>query len=60
MSVQSDNNPPKTTGRLIDWAALVKKIAGPPKPQEEPAYEFSSGRKFRSTDHTDSGIYEDT
>lgn len=46
------------TGRDIDYAALVRKLLGPEQSQQEIVYEFSNGRKFKTTDHTDSGIYE--
>jgi hypothetical protein len=46
------------TGRDIDWVALVKKVSGSDPPNQEVVYEFSQGRKFKTTDHTESGIYD--
>lgn len=33
----------------LDYAALVKRAAGEEYTKPEPAYEFSSGRKFNDT-----------
>lgn len=46
-------------GTETDWKSLVKR-ANPKREKEDretPVYEFSNGRKFRTTDHTESGIY---
>jgi len=47
-----------STGRDIDYAALVRKLLGPEQSEKEVVYEFSGGRKFKTTDHTESGIYK--
>lgn len=47
------------TTRTIDYAAWVRKLWGKEWNKPETVYEFSNGRKFESTDATDSGIYED-
>lgn len=51
-----DTRPPTT--HTIDYAALVKKLIGAERSEKEVVYEFSNGRKFKSTDHTESGIYD--
>lgn len=45
------------TSRVIDWAALVKRLLGPDQSQKEDVYNFSNGRKFKTTDHLETGIY---
>lgn len=44
-------------GRPIDYAAQVRRAWGKKWKEPEVVYEFSGGRKFKSTDHTTSGIY---
>lgn len=39
------------------WESLVRE-ADEDVDKPEDVYEFSNGRKFKSTDDTDSGIYE--
>jgi hypothetical protein len=36
---------------------LVKEAQGDEEPEKDVVYEFSGGRQFYSTDHTESGIY---
>lgn len=45
------------TGRTIDWTALVRRAWGKERSQKDDAYVFSNGRRFKSTDDTESGIY---
>lgn len=47
---------PKPTFRVTDWRAICNKID---KDMEKPeiVYEFSNGRKFESSDRSDSGVY---
>lgn len=52
-----ETKPPMT--RVLSWAAAVKKAWGDQWNKKETVYQFSNGREFKSTDHTDSGIYED-
>lgn len=46
--------------RDYDWLSLV--LCHDPKhfDTDQDAYEFSNGRKFKSTDHTSSGVYIDS
>jgi hypothetical protein len=43
-----------------NYKSLVIKEWGKTWGQQETAYEFSNGRKFESTDNSDSGIYDGT
>lgn len=52
------NENQSTPTRLIDWRSLVNRLLGEEKRNDEVVYEFSNGRKFKTTDHTTSGIYE--
>jgi len=47
---------PRVTIRHYPFSELCKAAEGETKP--DVVYEFSNGRKFESTDATDSGIYE--
>jgi hypothetical protein len=51
-------NQPPIKMRDLDWAALVRQREGEAYNAKEVVYEFSNGREFKSTDSTDSGIYE--
>ena len=44
--------------RDYSWLALV--LTHDPKHHvpDEDVYQFSNGRKFKTTDHTDSGVYD--
>lgn len=46
MTTTNDSFPRNPTFRTIDLSAEVKKMLGPKWNAPEPAYEFSSGRKF--------------
>lgn len=35
------------TTKIIDWAALVRKLWGPAYDEPETAYKFSNGREFK-------------
>lgn len=48
---------PEPTTREYSYAAMVL-ATDPDHYKPDVAYEFSNGRKFESTDGTDSGIYE--
>lgn len=52
---QPTTKPPTT--REINWKGLVAKV-DPDLNKPEIAYEFSNGRKFESSDRSDTGIYE--
>lgn len=43
----------------VTWLSVVLQVE-PDKYKEEDVYEFSNGRKFKSTDKTNSGIYDGT
>ncbi len=49
---------PLVTTRTITLRELVQKAWGKEWTKPETVYQFSNGRKFESTDDTDSGIYE--
>lgn len=51
-------NPPPVKTRALSWEALVRQREGEDYNKKEVVYEFSNGRKFESTDSTDSGIYD--
>ena len=53
MSDPNDN----ITVREYDWRSLVV-LYDPDHYKADVAYEFSNGRKFLSTDKSDSGVYE--
>jgi hypothetical protein len=44
--------------RDLSWEQLVRQREQEDYLKPDVVYEFSNGRKFQSTDHTDSGIYE--
>jgi len=46
-----------TTTSDYSWEALVTKNDKDHKKDDE-VYEFTGGRKFKSTDKTDSGVYD--
>jgi len=48
------------TRRDIQWLAEVVKSDKNHYKKDEYVYEFSSGRKFKITDHQDTGIYDGT
>lgn len=50
-----DPAPPPTT-RTLNWLSLVTE-RDPDREKPDPAYQFSNGRKFESTDHAETGIY---
>lgn len=45
--------------RVVDWKAAVVKAWGDEWLKPEIVYTFSNGRKFESSDASDSGIYEE-
>ena len=51
-------NYPRMPKKMFDWAALVRQAWGPEFHEPDVSYKFSNGREFKSTDSTDSGIYE--
>ena len=55
MSVSTNYKNNVTT---IDFKSLVLAEEGPSYNEPEVVYEFSDGKKFKSTDATDSGIYD--
>jgi hypothetical protein len=51
-------NKEKTTKFITrDYAAYVRKIEGEEFNKPDDAYEFSNGRKFKSTDRGTTGFY---
>lgn len=48
---------PNTRTRVIHIGAEIKKQWGAEWSRPDVAYEFSNGRKFDSTDSSESGIY---
>lgn len=53
-----NDNEQQVQFRTLSWEEIVKKAWGKEWNKPDVAYEFSSGRKYDSTDSTDSGIYE--
>ena len=47
----------KVTTTEIDMKSIVRTV-DPEYDEPEVVYEFSNGREFKSTDRTDSGVYE--
>lgn len=54
----NDDNEQRVRTRTLSWEEIVRKSWGKEWNKPEVVYEFSSGRKYESTDNTDSGIYE--
>lgn len=48
----------RVTTQTVNYKDLVVKAEGKDYKKPEPSYEFSNGRKFESTDATESGIYK--
>lgn len=44
--------------KLLDYAALVKRVQGEDANKPDVVYQFSNNREFNSTDATNSGIYQ--
>ena len=42
----------------VDWEAIVEENDKDRRKEKEVVYKFSNGKKCRSTDDTDSGVYE--
>ena len=53
-----DDNSNRVRFRTLDWAEICRKTWGKEWNEKEVVYEFSNKREFKSTDHTNSGIYE--
>lgn len=44
--------------RVIDWAALVRKVWGPAFNEPEPVYKMPNGREFKDSDSSTHGFYQ--
>ena len=54
-----NNQGPKVSWRTINWLDLATRAWGSEfRAPDHGVYEFSGGRKFDSTDQTNSGIYD--
>ena len=48
----------RVTTKVVNLRDLVQKAAGKDYKKPDPAYQFSNGRKFQSTDDKATGIYQ--
>ena len=53
-----DDNRNRVQTRTLSWKEIVERTWGKEWNEPEVVYQFSDGREFRSTDKTDSGIYQ--